>query len=152
MRRLVMIAACTLCFFLGRLLPLTRTHAQNTTASRTYYVIDYMKSKSGQDPYRMEHDLWKPVQQERLRNGDITSWAVMTPVLAGPHNYDYITVTGYRSADAYTKLMTSGFGSVFEKIWGKDKVQSSLTQTEQARDMLGSEMYVVADSVTGPNK
>src|SRR5881397_307815 len=100
MKRLGLIAACALCFALGTIVPLKRTHAQNSSSNQTYYVIDYMKSRLGQDPYKMERDLWKPVQQERLKTGSITSWSVMSPVLAGPHDYDYITVTGYRSMEA----------------------------------------------------
>ncbi len=146
MKRFAILVACTLCFVLGTLVSLPRTHAQEAAPNRTYYVIDYMKSRTGQDPLKMERDLWKPLHQERLKNGEITSWAIMAPVLAGPHNYDYITVTGYRSMEAYAKTEMQ-MRSAAEKIWGKDKLESSMTQTEQARDMLGSEMYTVVDSL-----
>ena len=110
-----------------------------------------MKTRPGQDPFKMERDLWKPLHQDRLKNGDILSWAVMRPVLAGPHNYDYITVTGYRSMEAFGKMETAYMGAA-EKFWGKDKIQTSMTQTDQARDMLGSEMYVVVDEVSNNAK
>jgi hypothetical protein len=151
MKRLAMIVTCALCFALGTLIPVNRTHAQESTSGHTYYVVDYMKSRPGQDPFKMERDLWKPLHQDRLKSGDILSWAVMRPVLAGPHNYDYITVTAYRSMDAYAKMETA-YVSAAEKIWGKDKMQSSMTQTEQARDFLGSEMYVVVDEVSNSSK
>ena len=151
MKRLAVIASCALCFAIGTLVPIRRTHAQDNTSNRTYYVVDYMKSRPGQDPFKMERDLWKPLHQDRLKNGNIMSWAVMAPVLAGPHNYDYITVTGYRSMEAYSKPGMS-MQSLAEKIWGKDKLQSSMTQTVQARDMLGSEMYAVVDSVSNTQK
>lgn len=147
MNRVFVAGSCALCFVLGTLVSLPRIHAQESTAtSHTFYVIDYMKSRVGQDPFKMERDLWKPLHQSRLQSGEITSWAVMEPVLAGPHNYDYITVTGYRSMEAYAKA-DSSMRAEAEKIWGKDKLQSSMTQTDQARDMLGSEMYVVVDSI-----
>src|SRR5690348_18328105 len=151
MKRLAVIATCVLCFTLGTLVPIRGTHAQDSTSGHTVYVVDYMKSRLGQDPFKMERDLWKPLHQEVLKNGGISSWAVMRPVLAGPHNYDYITVTGYRSMEAYTKWETVYLPTA-EKIWGKDKVQSSMTQTDQGRDMLGSEMYVVVDEVGNSNK
>jgi hypothetical protein len=70
-------------------------------------------------------------------------------LLAGPHNYDYLTVTGYPSMESYSR---TNFQTVFEKVWGKEKVQSSVNQTEQARDMLGSEMYVVVDGIGSSTK
>lgn len=142
----LMAAACTASFVVGTFVSLPKVHAQETTSSRTFYVVDYMKSRMGQDPIKLERDLWKPLHQDRLKNGDITSWAVMEPVLAGPHNYDYITVTGYSSMEAYART-EARMRSSAEKIWGKDKLQSSMAQTEQTRDMLGSEMYMVVDSI-----
>jgi hypothetical protein len=103
MNRVTVAATGIACFVLGAFVPLRHTHAQSNNSNRTYYVVDYMKSRPGQDPYKMERDLWKPIHQIRLQKGDISSWAVMTPVLAGPHNYDYITVTGYSSMEAYAK-------------------------------------------------
>jgi hypothetical protein len=139
---------CVFCFVLGTLVPVTHTHAQqNTPQQQTYYVIDYMKTYPGQDSLKMEQTLWKPFHQESLKAGDIKSWAVMQPVLAGPHNYDYITVTGYSSLEAYAKLNQAGFTARAEKVWGKDKMQGAFDQTDKTRDMLGSEMFVVLDSV-----
>ena len=149
MNRFRICALSASCFVLGTLLPITFTHAQDSSPNRTYYVIDYMKSKPGQDPFKMERDLWKPLHQERVKNGEITSWSVMEPVLAGPHNYDYITVTGYHSIESYGKGAEASMRAAAEKIWGKDKLQSSMKQTMDARDMLGSEMYVVVDEVSG---
>lgn len=96
----------------------------------------------------MERDLWKPLHQERVNNGDITSWAVMQPVLAGRHEHCYITATGYRSFDSYENNEGASMRAAAEKIWGKDKLGSSMKQTMDARDMLGSEMYVVVDAVS----
>jgi hypothetical protein len=151
MKRFATIITCALCFGLGTLVPLRRTHAQDSTSGHTFYVVDYMKSRPGQDPFKIERDLWKPLHQEVLKNGGITSWAAMRPVLAGPHNYDYITVTGYRSMEAYGKW-ESVYLPTAEKIWGKEKVQSSMAKTDEARDMLGSEMYAVVDEVNNNTK
>jgi hypothetical protein len=146
MSRIFVAASCGLCFILGTLVSLPRMHAQDSASNRTFYVIDYMKSRPGQDAFKMERDLWKPLHQSRLQNGEITSWAVMVPVLAGPHNYDYITVTGYRSMAAYEQTETA-MRTAMEKTWGKENVQGKMTQTDQARDMLGSEMYFLVDGI-----
>ena len=74
--------------------------------------------------------------------------AVMQPVLAGRHEHCYITATGYRSFDSSENNEGAGMRAAAEKIWGKDKLGSSMNQTMDARDMLGSEMYVVVDAVS----
>jgi len=131
---------------LGALVGLPSLHAQDGNQSTTYYQISFMKSRPGHDPVKMERDLWKPLQAGRLQSGQIKSWSVMRPIFSGPHEYDYITVEAYSSLDAMTKTDYMG---LFEKYWGKDKIQSSMEQTEQARDMLGNEVWVTVESVGG---
>jgi hypothetical protein len=77
MNRIFVAVGCALCFILGTLVSLPRIHAQDNAPNRTFYVIDYMKSRPGQDAFKMERDLWKPLHQSRLQNGEITSRDVM---------------------------------------------------------------------------
>jgi hypothetical protein len=75
----------------------------------------------------------------------INSWTVMQPVFAGAHAYDYITVEGFNSLDAFVK---TDYGDMLAKLWGKDKFQSNFTQIMNARDMLGNEIWEVVESVS----
>jgi hypothetical protein len=118
MKRYRVIAACVLSFLAGALLRLPHAKAQTSasTQKRMYYEVDYMKTRHGQDPYKLEHDAWGPIHKERLKNGEITSWAMMQPLYAGAHNYDYVTVTGFHSL----------------------------------KDLVGSEIFLVIDSLEAP--
>ncbi|MBV8812038.1 MAG: hypothetical protein JO033_25505 [Acidobacteriaceae bacterium] len=64
MKRLTVILACVVFFALGTLMPLAHTNAQTSQANRMYFTVDYMKAKPGQNPEKMEHDLWKPVHAQ----------------------------------------------------------------------------------------
>src|SRR5215469_12871338 len=97
MKRLSTFAACLICFVLGSLVPMTRTHAQSNQNKRMYYAVDYMKTKPSQNPEKIEHEMWKPVHAQMQKDGVIVSWAVMEPRCGGSEAYDYITVTGFAS-------------------------------------------------------
>ena len=120
MKSLSIIAACVFCFILGTLTPLKRVHAQSDTSKPTYYMISFMKTRPGQNPMKMERDLWKPIQADRVANGDIDSWTIMQPVFFGPHSYDYITVM---SSTSMQKLTSTNYVPAMEKAWGTDKTK-----------------------------
>jgi len=145
-KHITVVAACFLSFVAGALVRLPGLNAQTSNAApkRTYYEVDYMKSKPGQDAYKLEHDTWGPIHRERLKTGQITSWAMMAPVYAGAKNYDYITVTGFHSLG---EMENTNYSEMFQKLWGKEKMQAAMKQTDDTRDMLGSEIYIVIDAV-----
>ena len=149
MKRFAFAAACVLCFLLGTIVPISHTHAQSSAPAQTFYQISFMKMKPGQDAFKMERDLWKPIHTDRVNSGQINSWTIMQPVYAGPHPYDYITVETASSMDAFTH---TDYNQIMTKSWGKEKLESGMTQTVAARDMLGNEMWVAVDGVSKQNK
>jgi len=145
MKHLGMVTCSTLCFLLGTLVPITRSHAQAPPPPEaTFYNLSFYKSKPGQDPVAMERELWKPVQEDLRKSGVIQSWSVIAPMYTGPHAYDCMTLVAFRKLPAFE---SANYMPLFEKHWGKDKVQASLKRTEEARDMIGNEMWYVAESV-----
>lgn len=149
MKRFTFIATSVLCFALGTIVPISHTHAQSSAPARTFYQISFMKMKPGQDALKMERDLWKPIHTDRVNSGQISSWTIMQPVYAGPHPYDYITVEMASSVDAFTH---TDYNQIMTKGWGKEKLESGMTQTMAARDMLGNEVWVAVDSVSKQSK
>ena len=144
MKYFSIIGACAVCFLLGTLMPFNRVHAQMGSSNTTFYNISFMKTRPGQNPISMERELWKPIHEDLLQSGKIKSWTVMQPMFSGPHNYDYMTMIAMNKLSDY---MATDLQALFEKHWGKDKVQASMTRTENARDMVGNEMWYVVESV-----
>jgi hypothetical protein len=145
MKHFGVIAACALSFVLGTIMPVTKTHAQSSAATQTFYQISFMKTKPGQDAFKMERELWKPIHADRVNTGQINSWTVMQPIYAGPHPYDYITVETASSMDAFTH---ANYNQMMTKAWGKEKLESGNAQTMAARDMMGNEMWVAVENVS----
>jgi len=149
MKRLSFIAACALSFLFGTLVPLTKTHAQSSAPTQTYYQISFMKTKPGQDALKMERELWKPIHADRVNTGQINSWTIMQPVYAGPHPYDYITVETANSMDNFTH---TDYEQIMTKGWGKEKLESGEARTMAARDLVGNEVWVEVESVSKQSK
>ena len=84
MKHFGFIAGCALSFVLGTIVPVTKTHAQSSAATQTFYQISFMKTKPGQDALKMERELWKPIHTDRVNTGQINSWTVMQPIYGGP--------------------------------------------------------------------
>jgi len=114
-----------------------------------FYEISFHKSRPGQDWLKVEREYWKPIQTERVNSGHLSYWAVLQPVFSGPHPYDYITVQSSTNLDDMTK---TDFDQLFTKVWGKDNVESRMTQTMNARDEIGDEIWQVAESVSKSTK
>lgn len=148
LKKIKFIASCGLCFVLGAFVPLKKIHAQADSPKEVYYLMAFMKSKAGQDPVKMEQDLWKPVHADRVAKGLLDSWTVMQPVFSGPHPYDYITIETSTSMEK----LTSGRSMLpsIEKAWGPDKSKYKEygERTENARERVGAELWVVVDGVS----
>ncbi len=147
MKHLKVILACGFCFLLGALVPMKRIHAQTDKPRETYYMVSFMKTRPGQDALKMERELWKPLQRERVDRGDTDSWTVIEPMFSGPHLYDYMTV---ETAGSLDKLTHIDYGPAITKAWGTDreKIRANAARTENARDLLGSEIWMAVEGVS----
>jgi hypothetical protein len=153
MKRFTLITACALSFVGGTIVHLPRSNAQTAPATqkRLYYLVDYMKSRQGMDAYKLEHDTWGPIHKELISTGQIASWSMMLPQFGGALNYDYVTVEGYHSLAEIENLNTN-YQTIFDKVWGKDKTDAMMKETDKTRDMVGSQIFLVVDSAEPPPK
>ncbi len=149
MKQFSFTAACALCFALGTIVPVVITHAQSNAPARTFYQISFMKTRPGQDAFKMERELWKPIHVDRVNTGQINSWTVMQPIYSGPHPYDYITVETANTMNAFTG---TDYEQVMTRAWGKERLESGMAKTEAARDMIGNEVWVAVDNVSKQTK
>jgi hypothetical protein len=146
MKRLTLLIAFVVSFVFGMLMPLTHTHAQTNPPKRMYFTVDYMKTKPGKNPEKMEHELWKPVHAQMKKDGVIRSWSVMEPRFGGSEAYDYITVTGFNNL-ADVEKEQDAYEAAFKKVWPNRNLEEIVKTTFDARDETRSELFVVADSL-----
>jgi hypothetical protein len=98
--------ATILAFFAGALVPnggmqhaAVAMQVAAQPKSPKYVEIDYMKVEPGKDSdyVRLEKEIWKPLHQQRIKNGQLRSWAVygLRFPFGTEEKYDYVTVNSY---------------------------------------------------------
>jgi len=116
--------------------------------SPKYMQIDYMKVEPGKnnDYVHMEQDLWKPLHQQRVKNGQVRSWALYG--LRFPYGtdekYDYVTVETY---DRFAQLEDpyADVGQILTKLRPNTKVEDFARQTQTNRKLVRSEVWELVD-------
>jgi hypothetical protein len=109
-----------------------------------YLVVDYHKPEPGKtgDYVQMEREYWKPVHQDRVNNGKITSWklyAVSFPNGEG-QEYDFVTVTEFAS---FADLENQYAGTDFRKVLGDTKAAEIGTRTGAVQKLRRSDTLAI---------
>jgi hypothetical protein len=146
--------ATVLAFFAGALIPSggTQSAAAMQTAvqpkSPKYLEINYMKVEPAKndDYVRMEKDIWKPLHQHRIKNGQLRSWAMygMKFPFGTDEKYDYVTFNAY---DQFTQL-EDPYGNAAQlliKLHPNMKPEDLARQTNSARKLVRSEVWELVD-------
>lgn len=124
--------------------------AQEEDAGAIYFQFDYMKSKNG-DYVAMERELWKPVHQQRIKDGKLLWWGLYSVNFPSGTmaDYDYVTINVYdspaRFEDGYSEL------EKWMKAAHPDKDFEKMGQrTTDSRDIVWSEVFELIDRAVGP--
>ncbi len=133
-------------FLAGSLVPTASTQ----TKTAKYFEVDYMKVEPMKvDEYlKVERDLWKPLHQDRVKNGKVKSWSLFA--LQFPfgtdEKYDYVTVNAF---DQFGQLEDpyAGFPELLAKVHPGVKVPDFITRTENARRLVRSEVWALVEHV-----
>lgn len=114
-----------------------------------YAVVDFMKTKPGQESHylELEKNIWKPIHQERIRQGEIVGWMLFRIRYTGTADaYNYATVTLF----ADPAKLDDPFSVDLSKVHPNKNMDALLTETQNARDLTGScllkQEIAVADS------
>ena len=64
-----------------------------------YYRVNYMKLKPGGGWNELEQKIWRPVQEQRVKEGKLKAWRTYTRMLPGGsgHPYDAVTIDVFPS-------------------------------------------------------
>jgi hypothetical protein len=113
-----------------------------STATRKTLEVNYMKVPAGKDAdyLKLEKEIFKPLHQERVNNGQITSWgcyAVMYP-WSDSRPYNYITTNGFNDWD---KMMSTDYAATYKKVFPKGDMTKLGAQTSAARSMYKTEVW-----------
>lgn len=118
------------------ILPLGWSQTSPAPQKRRVLTIEYQKTEKGKtaDYIRMEREYWKPVHQDRVNNGKITSWklyAVSFPN-GDDQEYDFVTMTEFAN---FSDLESPYAGTDFKKVMGDAKFAEYPSLTSSTRKL-----------------
>jgi hypothetical protein len=91
-------------------------------AQYRYVTIAYMKPEPGKaaDYVKMERELWKPIHQDMVNRGRLTSWKLYVVSWPNGHDqeYDYLTMMEYAS---FAQMESPYVAAEMEKVLGQAK-------------------------------
>jgi len=153
-KKIVWALSIGLAFFAGTLVPVGSQRSSTVLAQSPqtkppkYLEVDYMKVQPGKDSdyLRVEQETWKPMHQERIKKGELRSWAlygVRFP-FGTDEKYDYITVNTF---DRFGQLENpfADLGEIFKKVHPNMKADDLEQQTNATRHLIRSEVWQLID-------
>lgn len=113
-----------------------------STGTRKTVEINYMKVPTGKEAeyLKLEQEIYKPLHQERIKNGEITGWGVHAVVYpwSDSRPYNYITSNAFSDWD---KMMSSNYTNTYKKVFPKGDMAKLNAQTAAARSMYKTEVW-----------
>ena len=137
----------SLCLFVAGLMTPYTASCQND--DRIYIQAGFMKVKPGMyDEYvKLEREIWKPIHQERVKQGKIITWQlceVMYPA-GTDREYDFVVVNlvrGWKNIET----MWDGTDAIAKKVLTKEQL-ALMEKTDQARDIVRAEIWAQEDGI-----
>lgn len=123
------------------------------TVPRKLLEVNYMKVPAGKDAeyLKLEKEIYKPLHQERIKNGEITGWGCYAVVYpwSDSRPYNYITTNGFNDWD---KMMSTNYANTYKKVFPKGDMTKLGAQTTAARSMYKTEVWNMIQRVDSSTK
>jgi hypothetical protein len=115
-----------------------------------FLQFDYLKSKS-ESYASLESEIWKPVHESRIRENEMIYWRLYRVNFPGgsKREYDYVAISAFRNIEPLQDRFAKQ-DEWLEKVHPTVKVEDIKQQTQEARDQVWSEVFVLLDQARPP--
>ena len=119
----------------------------NSNVPYKYLQINFMKVKQGEGNMylNMENSIWKPVHEELTKAGLKSGWSVWNVIYPGGSGTDYQFIT-VDDLSEFTQIKMGGYESAFGKVHAGKDVDELMSQTNNSRILVRSELWELLDS------
>jgi hypothetical protein len=147
-KHLIIAIVIAISFLAGALIPTALT--QSASQSQ-YALVSYMKVDPGKEGayVQMEREVWKPIHQQRVKDGKLQSWLLYAVRFPGGDNreYGFLTVETYKSIQdaegAYDSA--AAMTSLLKKVHPNMSVEQLMSQASSSRSLVRSEVIKLVD-------
>lgn len=120
------------------LVPVT---APAQTVPSLFVVVDYMKVKPENTSryLEVEQEIWKPMHQERIKQGIIVGWYLYAVEFAGSNEeYNYVVISLYDNAEKLENPWSAGIPA---QVHPKKQLGELMERTYASRENVKTELY-----------
>ncbi len=142
-KHLIFAIVVAVSFLAGAVIPTALTQSGS---SSSYVLVNYMKVDPAKESayVQMEREVWKPIHQQRVKEGKMQSWALYAVRFPGGDNkeYTYLTVETYKSIqDAEGSLDDSAaMASILKKVHPNKTLDQLFAQALSNRSLVRGEV------------
>lgn len=115
--------------------------ASSQTIPSLFVVVDYMKVKPENTSryLEVEQDIWKPMHQERVKQGIIVGWYLYAVEFAGTDGeYNYVVISLYDNAES---LESPWNAEIPAQVHPRKQISELMEQTYGSRQNVKTELY-----------
>jgi hypothetical protein len=110
----------------------------------TYIEVNYMKVAKGrwQEWLDLEQKYWKPMHEQRMKDGVMLSWMAVVPRFGGATDYDAATFNVYPSLKAIDE---GNIETLHNRVHKSGDFAQRMAATEDVRTVVRSDLFAVLD-------
>jgi hypothetical protein len=113
--------------------------------------IDYMKVPPGKaaDYVEAERTVYKPIHEQRMKEGYISAWGLSAMVFPGgtQREYDFFTINVVKKSEGFGAMNRGYEQAFFSKVHPKLNYFSIMTRTPELRSIVNTRYVRVMDTV-----
>jgi hypothetical protein len=116
------------------------------TKPTAYITVSQMKVKPGmEDEYlKMERDIFKPIHEEAIRTGQMSTWSVWFKWPFEEGDYQYVVVNGFKD---FADLVNLNYGDLFKAVYPDMDTGELKEKMPDIRRNTGVQVWRLVDAV-----
>ncbi len=115
-----------------------------------FNYFNFPQTGSSTDHFRVEREIWKPVHEARINDGQMIGWVLLGKVVPGGSAEPYFDGTVDLYADWEQFLSSGSPVPYFEKVHAGKDFNKLFNETEAACDLIRQEVRMVVDETAAP--
>ena len=124
-------------------------HRQATVETSTptsYILVGQMKPKPGResDYLKMEEEIFKPIHEEAVRTGQMTTWSVWSKWPYEENDAPYAVVNGF---DDFSKIMNVNYQDLFKTVHPDMNMDDVRKLVGDVREMTGVQIWRLVTAI-----
>jgi hypothetical protein len=123
-----------------------RVATVETSMQTSYILVGQMKPKPGKESeyLKMEEEIFKPIHEEAVRTGQMTTWSVWSKWPYEENDAPYAVVNGF---DDFSKILNVNYTDLFETVHPDMNMDDVRKLVGDVREMTGVQVWRLVHAI-----